>query len=236
MIRSLLKRLLHYEPLKATAPIRRFLDSVRTPNRPYCPAWEGDLIWSIVAKSGSRNCLETGFGTGSSALYMLDATNANHGRVISLDWSENQFNDVGRRNVEHYGAGDRHTLVEEPSWQVFPRLLAAGQQLDFVFIDGWKTFDYLIYELFLINRMLAVGGTIMFDDSYLPSVRKATSVLKSHYGYREVEYEEYGQPWRLRLFHILTRRSLHRPYCAFQKILSTGDQESSRDWTFYRRV
>jgi predicted O-methyltransferase YrrM len=235
MIRSLLKRLLHYRPLDATAVVRSFLDRVRTSDRPYCPDSEGDLIWSMIAKYGYRNCLETGFGTGSTAIYMLDATKANAGRVFSIDWSESQFNDIGRRNIERYGADGRHLLIEEPSWQVFPRLLTAGQQLDFVFIDGWKTFDYLVYELFIINRMLAVGGAIMFDDSYLPSVGKAIAVLKSHYGYREIEYGQYGQTFRLRLFHILTRRGLRRPYRALRKMLATEDQAPTRDWTFYRR-
>lgn len=82
-------------------------------------------------------------------------------------------------------------------------MLTAGQQLDFVFIDGWTTFAYLVYELFIINRMLAVGGAIMFDDSYLLCIGKAIAVLKSHYGYREIEYGQYGQTFRLLLFHIL---------------------------------
>lgn len=96
--------------------------------------------------------------------------------VFSIDWSESQFNDIGRRNIERYGADGRHLLFEEPSWQVFPRLLTAGQQLDFVFINGWKTFDYLVYELFIINRMLASaeqsGST---TATYPPSVKPLPS-------------------------------------------------------------
>ena len=41
-------------------------------------------------------------------------------------------------------------------------LSVAEGDFDFVFIDGWKTFDYLAYELFLLNRALSDGGCIMF--------------------------------------------------------------------------
>ena len=231
----MVKRLLRYRPLKETFVVRRLLDEIRVPERPYCPAWEGDLIWLLITRAGYRNCLETGFGTGSTAIYMLDAIKERDGAVVSIDWSKDNFNDIGRRNISLYGPAGKHTLIEEPSWRVMPRLVAEGRTFDFVFVDGWKAFDYLVYELFLVNRMLTVGGVVMFDDSYLPSVRKAIGVLKAYYGYREIDYGSFGQDWRLRLYHIVTRRGIHRPYRAVQKTIATEDQAPTRAGTFYRR-
>jgi predicted O-methyltransferase YrrM len=229
-MRGLIKKILTYKPSAATTSVRRLLREGAEPSRPYCPDWEGDFLWTAIKENGYRRAAETGFGTGSTAAYMLDALPAD-GSLVSIDWSADNFNHIGRQTIERLGAAKRHTLIEEQSWRVLPRLLAGGREFDLVFIDGWKTFDYLAYELFLFNRMLAVGGMIVFDDSYLPAVRKAARLLKRHYGYREADY---GDGWRLRLFHVLTRRSLHRPFRALQKILAVDDQQPTRDWTFYR--
>ncbi len=188
------------------------------------------MIFRLITQNGYRDCLETGFGTGSTATYMLAATEPRGGHVTSLDWSEQDFNHIGKANVRAAGFEDRHTLHERPSFEVMAEFLTAGRRFDFVFIDGWKTFDYLAYETFIINRMMPRGGCIMFDDSYLPSVRKLIGMLESHYRYEEIDYPRYGQGHRLRLYHLLTTRSPGRPYRAIIKTVETEEQPVVKHW------
>jgi len=231
-----LKTWLRYRADEETAPIRDVLGAERAPQRPYCADHQGDFIFRLIAARGYLHCIQTGFGTGSTALYMLAALRKlGGGEVVSIDWSETSFNEVGRRHLARSGLSEHHDLIEEPSYGVVARFLNEGRRWDFIFIDGWKTFDYLAFELFAFNRMLADGGAIMFDDCQLPAVRRAISMLKRHYGYEEVDYRTLGQTLRLRILQILTTRSLLRPYRALRKAVPLQSQQPTRDWTFYRR-
>jgi predicted O-methyltransferase YrrM len=234
-VRQWLKSWLRYRPSDETAGVRRLLDVGRAPDRPYCAEHQGDFIFHLITTRRYMHCIQTGFGTGSTALYMLAALDkVGGGEVVSIDWSETNFNEVGRRHLARSGWLWRHSLVEEPSHGVVARFLNDGRRCDFVFIDGWKTFDYLAFELFAFNRMLADGGCVMFDDCQLPSVRRAINLLKRHYGYEEVDYRGLGVTWRLRLFQILTTGSLRQPYRALRKAVPLHAQPPTQDWTFYR--
>ena len=234
-LKRIVKNALRYEPLCSSEPARRLVDSARTEGKPYCPDSEGDLIHSLISTYQYGRCLETGFGTGSTAVYMLHAAEPFDGEIVSVDWSEANFNHLGRALLKRSNMASRHRLIEKDSNKAIPELYLAGERFDFIFIDGWKTFDHLLFELFMMNRMLNPGGAIVFDDSWLPSVRRAIRLLKRHYGYDEVDYRLHNHGWRLRLFQALTTASLHRPYRAVRKVLDVEDQAPTRDWTFYRR-
>ena len=234
--KSAIKRVLAYRPLAETAEARARIARAAIPGHPFCPPDEGDFIHALIAGHGCKACLETGFGTGSTALYMLHATRAAAGRVTSVDWSPDRFNRIGRDMLAGSPDAHRHRLIEEPSEDVLPRLRLAGETFDFVFIDGWKSFDQLAFEAFLINRMLPVGGIICYDDANNASVRAAIRLLKAYYGYVEVPRHAPGGEWRLRLFEILTKRTVHRPYRALCKTVATADQPTRRDGYFYRRI
>ena len=127
-------------------------------------------------------------------------------------------------------------MIRENSNRAVPEIFLSGEHFDFVFMDGWKTFDHLVLEIYFVNQMLNLGGVIAFDDSHMPSVRKAIRLLKRYYGYQEVDYRAHNQTLRLRLFLLLTRRSFHRPYRAFVKTTETTDQLPFQDWNFHRSI
>jgi hypothetical protein len=69
----------------------------------------------------------------------------------------------------------------------------------------------------MINQMFKQDGIIAFDDAYMPWVVKTISLLKRCFGDQEVAYSNHNQSFGLRLYHVLTRRSFHRPYRALKK-------------------
>lgn len=237
MTKALLKSVLAYRPSPETQAVRDALACDRVAGRPYLPPYEGDLIHRLVTRRGYRRCLETGFGTGSSALYMLAAVAAQGGgSVTSIDFSDTNFNDLGRSLLETSPHRGSHQLIEENSNLVLPRLFAAGHQVDFAFLDGWKTFDHLAMELYYVVRMLTVGGAIMFDDSYLPSVRRAGRLLTRYFGFEELDYRSEGEPARLALWFAMVYRSRHRPYRVFIKSRPEAELPVTRDWHFDRAL
>ena len=36
---------------------------------------------------------------------------------------------------------------------------------DFIFIDGWHTFDYTLVDMFYADRLLRIGGYLLIDDA-----------------------------------------------------------------------
>ena len=156
MIKRILKQLLAYRALRETAPIRSFLDSVRSPDYPYCPNWEGDLIWSLIQKNDYRRCLETEFGTGSTALYMLCAVSEG-GNVVSIDKPIGDFSDIGKRNLKRALFSGAHELIEESSQKTLPALYCNNREFDFIYLDGWKTFDHVAMEVYFAACVLRSG-------------------------------------------------------------------------------
>jgi predicted O-methyltransferase YrrM len=232
---------LRYDPLQETEGTRRFLkaqqDDARDPTLPFVPPHQGDFIYLVVQQSGYARCLETGFATGSTAVYMLAATAAKAGHVVSIDNSQGGHAiDVGRNCVERSGMADRHELFLEDSSSVIRRLRERGDSFDFAFLDGWKTFDHLAYELFLLDEMMPVGGMIVFDDSYMPGVRQAIRLLCRYYAFEEVDYGRFGETWRTRLYLSLSCRSPFRPFRAFRKAQASSDQQRKTDPYFFRRL
>ena len=235
-LKRFVKKALRYQPLAETAGVRNAIDAVAAPGLPYCPQYEGDLLFSMIRTNGYQKCLELGFHTGSTALYLAAAVAEPGGQVTSICLDDDESVERGLNLLRNAGHAGRHRLIRQNSNEALPELFLSGKRFDFVFMDGWKTFDHLAFEMYVINQLLERGGGIAFDDSYMPSVRKAVRLLTRYYGYEEVDYAAYNQGFRLRLFHFLTRRSPHRPYRALMKVLDTNGQPAFQDWNFYRRI
>lgn len=245
VLRNFVKKRLRYSPLADTKPVRDFIASAeggetvyyppldRYVSAPYCPPAEGDLIHSIVTQNACRRCLETGFASGSTALYILNAVKPVTGTLVSVDVATGPFNHIGRENLARAGLTVGHRLVLDDAALVLPQLYRDGEQFDFIYMDGWKTFDHLAVEVYYMARVLSKDGFLMFDDAAMPSVKKVIKLLVRYYQFHEVDYARYNQPSGHFLYQMLTTRRLSRPYRAFQKTVDTADLPLSRDWNFF---
>lgn len=90
---------------------------------------------------------------------------------------------IGLLNLKRAGYEKMIEFHEAPSFRVLPKLEADGVRIDFAFIDGWHTFDYVIVDFFYIDKMLRVGGVVVFDDSYYPSIRKVCRYILTNLPY-----------------------------------------------------
>jgi len=51
-------------------------------------------------------------------------------------------------------------------------------------IDGFHTFDHALVDFFYVNKMLDVGGVVIFDDVNMPSIARLIAHVTTYPSYR----------------------------------------------------
>jgi len=176
---------------------------------------EVEVLRELVRASGARDLLEIGMANGSSTIAMLEALGEKGGHVTSIDPYQlgavtaqgvngSGYDGEGVKNVQSAGFERMHTLMAEPDYAALPKLVAAGSRFDFVFVDGYHSFDYVMIDFFYADLLLRTGGMVAFHDSNRPPVYRACEFIESNKPYRRV-----GPP--LLVVHASkTRRALRR--------------------------
>jgi predicted O-methyltransferase YrrM len=185
---------------------------------------EGRLLQELVKRVDPTISLEVGLAYGVSALFICDALtireNTQH-IVIDPNQHGGQWGDswegIGIANLRRAGYERVVRLLESPSYRALPELEKSGQRVDFAFIDGWHTFDFTLVDFFFVDRMLNVGGMVVFDDADWPGVRKVCRFVKTNMAYSVVGLDDSGPGLsrKRRLIEFMLRRkpftSLLRP-------------------------
>ena len=123
------------------------------------------------------------FGVASLAILGVNDVN-----LVSVDPKQTEhYQDAGLDAIARAGFSQRHRLVHRPSYEGLPALLGEGLRLQFAYIDGWHTFDYVLLDFFYIDKMLDVGGVVAFNDCWMPSVDRVVAFALSHRDYEEID-------------------------------------------------
>jgi predicted O-methyltransferase YrrM len=163
-------------------------DPDRGPVTPFptsVPYETGALLYDVVFKEGLDSTLEVGMAYGLSTLFICQAhRDKGSGTHTAIDPNQgSRFRDIGLANVRKAGLDGYLSFHEAPSFEVLPALCQAGDVYDFAFIDGRHLFDYVLVDFFYIDKLLRVGGYVVFDDLWLPQVRKVVSFAMRNRGY-----------------------------------------------------
>lgn len=142
--------------------------------------YKGLCLQSLCHEQQARHTLEVGCAYGFSTLYFLSAIRSQEGgRHIAIDAYQNKhWHGIGARNASAVGMDDAFRLIEELSIVALPRLLAEGLSFDVIFIDGNHLFDGVLVDFILSAPLCKPGGCIVFDDLWMPSIRKAISFVR----------------------------------------------------------
>lgn len=134
---------------------------------------EGDFIQEIIRSSRPQVSLEVGCAYGVSSLYICEALReVGADKHIIIDcYQHSIFEGIGLANLRRAGYSDIIDFHEIFSYQYLSRLTEEHVKIDFAFIDGQHTFDYVLVDFFLIDKLLRPGGIIIFDDLSYPSIR-----------------------------------------------------------------
>ena len=151
--------------------------------------FEGELLHRVIsADPAVHKTLEIGCAYGLSSLHICSALSARaKARHVIIDPKQHQWwHGVGICNLERAGY-HFYELIEKPSEFILPELSQreAGTY-DLVFIDGVHTFDHVLLDFFYANRLIRIGGYIVFDDCTMASISRAVAYMVKYPCYRLV--------------------------------------------------
>jgi predicted O-methyltransferase YrrM len=147
----------------------------------------GRMLQQIIREIGARHTLEIGMAFGVSALFICEAIAEKPGaRHIAIDPEQRgrRWRGIGLRHLRQTGLDHLLDFRELPSHHALSDLERESIKIDFALIDGLHTFDYVMMDTLLVDRVLRVGGVMAMDDAEWPSVRKACRYLITNRGYR----------------------------------------------------
>ena len=140
---------------------------------------EGNFISDTIQNNNFTKCLEVGMACGISALYILQNENV---FLTSIDpFQSTQWKNTGVELIKSCNFSNRHILIEKKSYEALPSLL--GNFYDFIFIDGFHTFDYTLIDFFYSDLILNKNGIIIIDDALHEGVKKCILYIETNYSH-----------------------------------------------------
>lgn len=152
---------------------------------------EVEFIQSLIVDRKFETCVETGVAYGISTVAICQALSV-HGdacRLYGIDPCQySDYDGAALAALKECGLTAFFELLNGPSHEMLPGLLARKVKIDLAFIDGWHTFDYTLLDVFYADKMLRPGGVLLIHDMDLPSKRKVWGFLKTHRKYKRIKY------------------------------------------------
>jgi hypothetical protein len=146
-------------------------------------------LYHAVLKFRPKQVVEIGMCLGISTLSILTALKEldEGGRLISIDPLQSiNEKGIGVLSVRRAGLSALHEVIEKPSYEALPELLAKGFKMDFGYIDGNHIFDYALLDFFYMDKMMGAGGVIGFNDCGWRSIHRLLKFVRTHRKYEEL--------------------------------------------------
>lgn len=144
---------------------------------------EALFLHKLITDYNPKNSLEIGCAEGISSLIICESISKASHHTILDPFQSTQWENKGIDNLKAAGFNN-YSLIEERSEFALPELAKSGKSFDFVFVDGWHTLDHVMVEFFYINRMLPVGGIVVFDDTALAGLNKLMRYICNYPNYK----------------------------------------------------
>jgi predicted O-methyltransferase YrrM len=147
-------------------------------------------LYRTVKTHKPRRALEIGLAAGTSSLSMLTALeeNGQGGTLTSIDpFQSTNWRSWGTHHVKAAGFQDQHRLIEELDYLALPKLVAAGEQFDLIYIDGNHDFEYVVLDFFFADLLLPQGGIVGFNDCGWRTVHAAMRHIPPADRYEEID-------------------------------------------------
>lgn len=136
--------------------------------------------------------IEVGLAYGFSTLWLLDAMAAGgYGRHIAIDPMQvSHWHGIGLRAVRSSGLAGRWPFrrfrwIEERSDFALTSLARQGRRAQYAYIDGSHLFDYALSDFCLTDQLLDVGGMVLLDDLWMPSVQRVVAFIVTNMAWHE---------------------------------------------------
>lgn len=168
------------------------------------------FLQSIIRDKRFENSIEIGFAYGISTLAITEEIVRNNGRHLVMDkFQLRSWKGNGLDLIKLAGYTDNVAFYEEFCYIVLPDLLRQGRTFDFAYIDSTKQFDWLLTDFFFLDKMLDIGGIIVFDDVNFPGIRKLLRYIIQFPSYNL--YDTFPKNSKLPYKRIADQVSVHSP-------------------------
>jgi predicted O-methyltransferase YrrM len=151
---------------------------------------QGHLLAGIHAAVKPKLSIEIGMAYGFSTLFIMDSIfQTGCGHHIAIDpYQDSMWHGIGHQAVKELNFDSKFELIAETSVVALTDMCKRGVKADYIYIDGAHTFDYALVDFFCSDRVLEVGGIVIFDDMWMPSIQKVASFIRANNNgsYREV--------------------------------------------------
>ncbi|MFO0321746.1 MAG: O-methyltransferase [Bacteroidota bacterium] len=138
---------------------------------------EGEYIHRLIKQNNFKKTLETGFGLGLSASYIISASQSNH---LGIDPFQIHYNNCGLKNIEKLGLTKNLEFYADHSHNILPKLLNEKRTFDFIFIDGDHKFDGQFIDFYYAGLMIEKNGFIVLHDTWMRSTTYLLNYVKKN--------------------------------------------------------
>lgn len=142
---------------------------------------QGMWLFDHFREMKPKATLEIGLAYGFSTAYFLAAISENGvGRHTAIDPFQRYAHGIGLLHTKTLGMSDRFRLIEEKSVPALVHFADRGEMFDVIFVDGSHRFDDVLMDFTLSAELCPTGGSVILDDMWMPSVRRAVAFIRSN--------------------------------------------------------
>ncbi len=190
---------------------------------------EGEMLYRVVREVEPAATLEVGMAWGLSSLFICQALRNNgSGTHVAIDPFQGNFDNGGIFNVTRAGLGELLTFHERPSQLVLAELMSKQKQFQVIFVDGSHLFDLAFVDFYFSDRLLPTGGLMIFDDLWMPAVRKVLRFVLANRQY-EIAEEYLGTKPAFLKSHLQNAK-----YQAKKRLKGKSQQGTGSEMKFHR--
>ena len=150
----------------------------------HTPKEQGLFLQKVYDKIKPKKSLEVGLALGISTLFILEKCREYNGDekchiiIEPFSWGDAAIHNIRKEGLEKYI--DVHNDFSDV---VLPTLFLNKEKIQFAYVDTTKVFDTVLQDFYFIDKILDVGGVIVFDDATMGGINVVMRFINSlpHY-------------------------------------------------------
>ncbi len=140
---------------------------------------QGMWFYDLCRELKPKRTAEIGLAYGYSTVYILAALQENGaGLHTAIDPFQDRWHGIGLRHVEDLGMTAAFRFIPDKSVPALVDLARAGERFEMLFVDGNHRFDDALFDYTLAAELCSVGGYVVLDDMWMPSLQRASSFIR----------------------------------------------------------
>ncbi|MEJ7759431.1 MAG: class I SAM-dependent methyltransferase [Gemmatimonadaceae bacterium] len=145
---------------------------------------QGLFLQKLYDQVKPSRSLEVGLAYGISTLFILEKCRENncaeksHIVIEPFSWGDAAEYNIKKEGLERY-----IDIRKDLSDVVIPTMYLNQERIQFAFVDTTKIFDTVMQDFYFIDKILDVGGIVVFDDATLGGINVVMRFVRSlpHY-------------------------------------------------------